>query len=122
MVFTQARRPAPPWRSPAARYGALVRFRPFPRLPDSVSAGPWTFAGFNYPIRELVAGAEIDAGGFSPYGALAPMTSLRARLGVLVLGKTLLYATGGVAAGHFAASLERPGRSRPPSPSAAASR
>jgi opacity protein-like surface antigen len=90
-------------------YGALVRFEPYPDASRHGAAGFWGFAGYNRKFKALVAGLEADFGYAkpppiqqkSPYGTLDPRTfgfnaSFRARLGLALFDRVMIYGTGGV--------------------------
>lgn len=90
-------------------YGALVRFEPYPDASRHGAAGFWGFAGYNRKFKALVAGLEADFGYAKPppiqqkppYGTLDPRTfgfnaSFRARLGLALFDRLMIYGTGGL--------------------------
>jgi len=92
-------------------YGSLSPFPPYSRSVDNPAAGIWGFAGYNRQIKKLVIGVESDLGyanpssprghAKSPYGTLIPVNgglggSLRARLGVAVSDRVMIYSAGGL--------------------------
>jgi len=92
-------------------YGSLSPFPAYSRSIDNPAPGIWGFAGYNRQIKRLVIGVEGDLGyanpssprgqAKSPYGTLVPINgalggSLRARLGVAVSDRVMIYSAGGL--------------------------
>nr|WP_318655141.1 outer membrane beta-barrel protein [Methylocapsa sp. RX1] len=92
-------------------YGSLSPFPAYSRSIDNPAPGIWGFAGFNRQIKRLVIGFESDLGyanpssprgqAKSPYGTLIPINgglggSLRARLGVAISNRVMIYSAGGL--------------------------
>jgi len=97
-------------------YGSLSPLPAYSRPTDNPAPGIWGFAGYNRQLKRLVIGVEGDLGyadpsfprgrAKSPYGTLAPVTSgfdagLRARLGVAVSDRIMIYAAGGLSAAEL---------------------
>jgi outer membrane immunogenic protein len=92
-------------------YGSLSPFPAYSRSVDNPAPGIWGFAGYNRQNKRLVIGVEGDLGYAnpsahrgqikSPYGSLVPVNgglggSLRARLGVAVSDRVMIYSAGGL--------------------------